>query len=110
VDLSDALIITFFGISVVFIGLILTSLLIFSFSHFPRLFQKIHKPVSKKVVPPETVFQEPLEPDIIAVIATVLEVELRLYHTHHGHRLTMSGHSRSAAGSDTGETGKIPLK
>jgi Na+-transporting methylmalonyl-CoA/oxaloacetate decarboxylase gamma subunit len=77
-EIKDALTITALGISVVFIGLILTSLMIrsFSFIHrLPRLFRK-GEPEKEAEVKPAAVTVE-TDPDIIAIITAVLEVEFR---------------------------------
>ena len=80
-NLTEALTITGLGISVVFSGLILTSLLISSFSFFPRLFARRGKPSSPAAVSSEsqaTAISPPPDPEVVAVITTVLEVEFRL--------------------------------
>ena len=77
---GDALIISVLGIAVVFVGLILTSLLIYSFS----IPEKISSLKSKRLLKKKEVSYisaeniKDLEPDILAVVATVLEIEYRL--------------------------------
>ena len=66
--MSDEIQITIWGIIVVFLGLILTSLLIYSFS-FLQKYEKYKKKVK---------YDEIIPPDIIAVLTTILEIELRL--------------------------------
>ncbi len=77
-DTNDALMITFLGISVVFIGLLLTSLMIYSFSLIPKIagiFKKEDVPETPPVVEAEPSIT--VEPEVIAVITAVLEVEFR---------------------------------
>lgn len=74
--LIDALIVTVLGMGVVYIGLVLTSLMIYGFSAVSRWMErpraKETKPV--KIVKPAEVTAD-VEPEIIAVITAVLEVE-----------------------------------
>ena len=80
-NLTEALTITGLGIGVVFSGLILTSLLISSFSFIPRLFARREKPSAPAAGAPETPavpISPPPDPDVVAVIVAVLEVEFRL--------------------------------
>lgn len=78
-NMSEALIITGLGVGVVFSGLILTSLLISSFSFFPRMLAKLTAPKPAPETPVETVrISPPPDPEVAAVIATLLEVEFRL--------------------------------
>jgi Na+-transporting methylmalonyl-CoA/oxaloacetate decarboxylase gamma subunit len=85
-NLNDALTITVLGIGVVFIGLILTSLMIYSFSLFPKLsgyFKKTdaqHTAVENVPTGQHKIKEKmpPVEPEVVAVITSVLEVELRL--------------------------------
>lgn len=77
-ELKDALTVTGLGVAVVFIGLVLTSLMISSFSALPRLLKMFKKeaPVTEAEAPPTPVTAD-TDPDIIAVITAVLEVEFR---------------------------------
>lgn len=79
-DLKDALTISLLGIGVVFVGLILTSLLIYSFSIPEKISNLKSKRLLKKkeisYISAENIGD--LEPDILAVISTVLEIEYRL--------------------------------
>lgn len=74
--IKDALIVTGLGIAVVYIGLVLTSLMIYGFSAVSRWMErpraKETKPV--EIVKPAEVTAD-VEPEIIAVITAVLEVE-----------------------------------
>lgn len=77
-ELKDALTVTALGIAVVFIGLILTSLMIYSFSlgsRLKRLFGKKKVEMAPPSAPPKV--SADVEPEIIAVITAVLEVEFR---------------------------------
>lgn len=79
-DLKDALTISLLGIGVVFVGLILTSLLIYSFSISEKIsnlkLKKTFKKEETSYISIENIGE--LEPDILAVITTVLEIEHRL--------------------------------
>jgi Na+-transporting methylmalonyl-CoA/oxaloacetate decarboxylase gamma subunit len=90
VEISEALTVTVLGMSVVFVGLILTSLVIVAFSAVPRLLTRRVEPLPG---PEAVVADEPgdrVPPEVLTVIATVLEVERRLAHlTTHG-RLTIA--------------------
>ncbi|MCP5051635.1 MAG: OadG family protein [bacterium] len=86
-DINDALTITVLGISVVFAGLLLTSLMIHSFSLIPKLSGLLVRRREKKkeaVAAMETKDAAeikpigPVEPELLAVITAVLEVEWRL--------------------------------
>jgi Na+-transporting methylmalonyl-CoA/oxaloacetate decarboxylase gamma subunit len=80
-DIKDALIITGLGIGVVFSGLILTDLLIASFSFFPAVVQRFKKRRSAKKegeVQLITKGSKEVDPDVVAVITAVLEVESRM--------------------------------
>ena len=91
VEIRDALIITVLGISVVFIGLMLTKLMINSFSLLPKISALFEKLRGKKntaevqassqataAVPPVLKPVGPVTPEILAAITAVLEVEFRL--------------------------------
>ena len=85
-NITDALIVTGLGMGVVYIGLILTNLMIYSFSIVPRLLERMKQrrlrvksePVVKgkpaQVEPPAP----PVAPEVLAVITTVIETEWRL--------------------------------
>ncbi len=83
-ELNDALMVTVLGIGVVFIGLILTYLMIHSFSLLPRvsaLFRRGpggEENAAVEKLPDAGTPASPVGSEIMAVIATVLEVELRL--------------------------------
>lgn len=97
-DFNDAIIITLLGMSVVFVGLILTSLLISSFSIFPRWFKRDQSVTAPTSIPAEPSVPAPeLDPDTLAVITAVLEVELRLYQLHHGQKLTIARYPSASA-------------
>lgn len=81
-ELKDALTVTVLGMSVVFIGLILTSLMIYSFSFIPWLKSKFSKSNGDAALAAEPVIvtaEGPVnvEPEVLAVITTVLEAEFR---------------------------------
>jgi len=100
VSLIDALIITGLGMSVVFIGLTLTSLLIWSFSAVPAFFQRRRRPAAPTPAAVETVVDAaPLDPQVLAVILTVLEIELRLTAPDRGGRLTLPRQRQSVPSS-----------
>jgi Na+-transporting methylmalonyl-CoA/oxaloacetate decarboxylase gamma subunit len=87
----DALIVTGLGMGVVFIGLALTSLMIWSFSAVPGLFQNRRRQAETRAPAAAAAAAEtPVDPRVLAVILTVLEIELRLYMPQHGGRLTMT--------------------
>ncbi len=89
-DLSDALTITALGMGMVFLGLILTSLLIISFSWLGRLREyRTTTAPAETTTEPQTTSGERLAPEVIAVITAVLETERRLYHPEQG-RLTIT--------------------
>ncbi len=91
-DLSEALTITALGMGVVFVGLILTSLLIVAFSVVPRLLERRSAEATAMPAPDRQPAPtgEPVPPEVLTVIATVLEVERRLYHAGQRGRLTIS--------------------
>ncbi|MEE4272705.1 MAG: OadG family protein [Thermoanaerobaculales bacterium] len=85
-ELTDALTITALGMAVVFSGLLLTAGLIIVFGRMQRFddAREDRKAAGAPVEaaapaePTETLTGPPLDPDILAVITTVLEVEHRL--------------------------------
>ena len=85
-ELKDALTITVLGIGVVFVGLLLTNLMIHSFSILPKLSRLFSRSGVEKNTAVETTeaaevgesSAAPVGPEIMAVITTVLEVELRI--------------------------------
>ena len=80
-SLIDALVVTALGMGVVFIGLILTAMLISSFGLVAR-FQEARANRSHSAVPAEAVMAVgPVDDATLAVIWTVLEVERRLNRT-----------------------------
>ncbi len=90
-DLRDALSIAALGMSVVFAGLSLTALLIVCINGVPGLANRLsYRPGPPEAQRSTTAFEAPLEPEIVTVIATVLEVEHRLHHAERGGRLTIS--------------------
>jgi len=97
----EAWIVTALGMGVVFIGLILCILAI---NFFNRLAKKIKweeaghghtpaptapVPVVEAAAPAPVAPSEPIEPEILAVIAAALEIERRLYLGRSGQRLTL---------------------
>jgi hypothetical protein len=86
---------------VVFIGLILTSLLIVAFQAVPRLLGRLSGTPSAATAatePSPASPGEPVAPEIVTVIAAVLEVERRLYHAGQRGRLTISRAPRAEGG------------
>jgi Na+-transporting methylmalonyl-CoA/oxaloacetate decarboxylase gamma subunit len=83
--MKDALTITVLGIGVVFVGLMLTNLMIRSFSLLPKIaaiFMRSKSAEDDNVSGQETTAEikplKPVTPEILAAITAVLEVELRL--------------------------------
>ncbi|MCP4213271.1 MAG: OadG family protein [bacterium] len=77
-ELKDALMITGLGISMVFIGLMLTNLMIHSFTVVPKMWNALKKKEQPQEAPVQLVEAEAdIEPEIISVITAVLEVEFR---------------------------------
>jgi Na+-transporting methylmalonyl-CoA/oxaloacetate decarboxylase gamma subunit len=90
VHAGDALIISLLGITVVFAGLSLTSLLIFAVAKLPQLAAKLRTAEqAPRRSQPDTLVREPVDPTIVAVIAAALEVERRLHRAERGRRLTI---------------------
>lgn len=78
-NMTEALVITGLGIGVVFSGLILTSLLISSFTFFPNMIQRFKTPGTPvKATEKEVVISPTADAETAAVIAVLLEVEYRL--------------------------------
>lgn len=85
-ELTDALTITGLGMAVVFSGLLLTAGLIVTFGKIQRFTESKEARQAADIAaeaialpePGEETTGPPLDPDILAVIATVLEVEHRL--------------------------------
>jgi len=89
VELADALTVAIAGMSVVFFGLILTSLIISAFSFVPNLLESIkNRAKLKSGENQRKVVLENVDPDILAVIATVLEVERRLQYSYRVSKFT----------------------
>lgn len=88
----DALVVTFLGVSVVFTGLILTYLIIVAIIQIPVLAEKLKRPKTVLAPQPEgktaAETQTPVSAEKMAVIATVLEVELRLRNSMANTRFT----------------------
>ncbi len=97
-ELVDALTVTVLGMAVVFSGLLLTALLILSFGWVRALGHRIGTRSDRHSVRDQpgaevAVHQasgEPIDPEVLSVIATVLEVEQRLYHPGLAGRLTIA--------------------
>ena len=79
-DFGNALLISGAGISVVFIGLILTALLIITLAKVVKMMtEKKEKPQAEAAVTEVKKTRVPdVDPDVLAVITTVLEIERRL--------------------------------
>ena len=88
--LIDALIITALGMGVVFIGLILTAMVITSFTLFARFEEwKALRSQAIAHVPASTPVVASIDDATLAVIWTVLEVERRLNRAESAGTLTM---------------------
>ena len=96
-ETMDALIVSIAGMTVVFSGLIITSLIIYSFSSVPRLIASLKSKKSEKTSSARKVENENIDPDVIAVIATVLEVERRLHASYQQSKFTFKDR-RTASG------------
>ncbi len=89
-EIGEALTVTVLGMSVVFVGLILTSLVIVAFSVVPRLLKS--RDLTGQVPASAAEFAQPgvaVTPEVLTVIATVLEVERRLTYLNPRGRLTI---------------------
>lgn len=90
-EFRDALSITALGMSVVFAGLILTALLIVTINRLPDLARGLLRRGGTSDLPRATgAVETRLDPEVVTVIATVLEIEHRLHHAEHGKRLTIA--------------------
>jgi Na+-transporting methylmalonyl-CoA/oxaloacetate decarboxylase gamma subunit len=89
VSLGDALVITALGMGVVFIGLILTALLITAFGVLSRIEEKRAAMPDEPVGPAPPVATGPVDDAVLAVISTVIDVERRLRHAEVTGRLTI---------------------
>lgn len=96
--LSDALIVSLAGITVVFIGLLVTSLMISAISRVPAWIQR-RKPAPEAAAPPTAashslrepappVVIPPPAPAVLAVISALLDVEMRLHGIGRSDRFT----------------------
>jgi Na+-transporting methylmalonyl-CoA/oxaloacetate decarboxylase gamma subunit len=88
-ELTDALTVAGLGITVVFSGLLLTSMLIVGFNVLPKLGRGDRSPTAAEDLTPRRRAAAPDDPAVVAVIATVVEVERRLRSGEHGGRLTI---------------------
>ena len=86
--LVDALTVTALGMTVVFSGLLLVSLLIVTFGFLPSLSKK-HLDESSAAPEDASISPTPEDGGVIAVITTILEVERRLHHAEADGRLTI---------------------
>ena len=80
-DLSDALTITGLGMAVVFSGLLLTAGLIVALGRIDQIFDPppVTDEAPRSAIAPDPTLSPPIEPEILTVITTVLEVERRLH-------------------------------
>lgn len=94
-ELSDVLLIAGSGITVVFLGLILTSLMIYSFALVSKLLEQ------RKAKQASTDNAEFIQPqateDVAAVIAAVLEIERRLLFSDQQEKLTFTGRKTASS-------------
>ncbi len=79
-DLSDALTITGLGMAVVFSGLLLTAGLIVALGRIDQIFNPppTTDEAPRPATSPEAAVGPPVNPEILSVITTVLEIERRL--------------------------------
>jgi Na+-transporting methylmalonyl-CoA/oxaloacetate decarboxylase gamma subunit len=80
-DLSDALTITGLGMAVVFSGLLLTAGLITALGRLEQIFDAPPVPdeAPKPAISAGAAIGPPIDPEVLTVITTVLEVERRLH-------------------------------
>ena len=80
-DLSDALTITGLGMAVVFSGLLLTAGLIVALGRIDRVFDPppVRDEAPRPSISTDAAAEPPIDPEILTVITTVLEVERRLH-------------------------------
>jgi len=80
-DLSDALTITGLGMAVVFSGLLLTAALIVALGRIDQLTNPppVKDEAPRSAISPTTTLGPAIEPEVLTVITTVLEVERRLH-------------------------------
>jgi hypothetical protein len=80
-DLTDALIITGLGMAVVFSGLLLTAGLIVAFGRLQQLLDRASGAAKGPIpaIAPPSGPGPAIDPEIVTVITTVLEVERRLH-------------------------------
>jgi Na+-transporting methylmalonyl-CoA/oxaloacetate decarboxylase gamma subunit len=86
-DLFDALTITGLGMAVVFSGLLLTAGLIVALGRVQRFFEASHVGDGDPPKPPVSTggaLGPPVDPEVLTVITTVLEVERRLHRVGRG--------------------------
>lgn len=78
-DFGNALLVSGAGIAVVFFGLIMTALLIISLAKVVKMMSgEKEKPQAEVKAAENTVITPKVDPDVLAVITTVLEIERRL--------------------------------
>lgn len=78
-DFGNALLVSGAGISVVFFGLIMTALLIITLAKVVPMFtEKKEKPKAVAASDQPKIHMPDVEPDVLAVITTVLEIERRI--------------------------------
>ena len=89
-EFTDALTITFLGLTVVFSGLLLTAALMSGFSVIPKVFGPKEGASPTKGTPTTKIKGPPVSGEVLSVISAVLEIERRLYHGDPGGRLTIN--------------------
>ncbi|MBN2400691.1 MAG: OadG family protein [Candidatus Aminicenantes bacterium] len=106
--ISDAIIVSLVGIGVVFFGLLITSWLISAIALVPAWLERRRKhmvlpPLAPMANPfPQPAINPPPPPDTAAVIAALLEVEMRLHGGDQSSRFTFRRDSQSRAWSRDG--------
>lgn len=85
---ADAFIVAGAGYAVVFFGLVLTSLIIYGFAALPQVIERFKTKKEEPVAEKPVKSIENIDEDVLAAIATVVEIERRLHYTSRVSRYT----------------------